>query len=221
MNLKYNVIYYLLFVCALYLSFKASITNLIGLKAIRILLVGGLVSEIVVDILKYHEKSYNFIYYFYLPFEFMLLLVLFFRENINKSNKRIELVLAVVYFILYLILIFYYYDFSQYPSIIYNVGSFLIIPLLIHSLFSLDQNGSIKITDLPNFWIFTGLLVLYSGVIFYNAVYNYLLQEKTELAKSLRLVINLNLNYIFYSTWSYAFICSIRLKKSSIQLSQE
>jgi len=121
----------------------------------------------------------------------------------------------------YLIFACYYfvelYSFDKYPGILYNIGCVFIIVWTVIILFNLDVQGNLNLIQIPLFWLAAGIIILYMGVFFFNAVYNYLIVKKTELATALRLIINLNLNYIFYSIWSYAFICSIRLKKYSTQ----
>lgn len=214
----FEIFYYILFALALLVSFWATNQSICGLNYLRLLLIGGLISEVLVDATSAFSFNSNLIYYIYLPFEY-LMLTLFFAKSVKmNSSQRIIVFSIPVYLMIYVALLFYYYPKFEYPGMIYNLGCLIIIIWAVIRLFNLEIVDEVSIVKNPLFWICTGLLILYTGVFFYNAVYNYLLHAKSELASSLRLIINMNLNYLFYLAWIYAFICSIRLKKYSIQL---
>jgi len=211
-----DVIYYILFTTALILSFMAAKENFRGLNYLRILLVVGLVSELIVDAMDHFTEYPNLFYYIYIPFEFIILSLFFKKSTDNKLLKTVILYSISAYSVI-VIGIISYHSVSDYPGIIYNIGCTFILIWAVTMLFTFEVKNGLTLIKLPFFWICTGLIILYSGVFFYNSVYNYLLEEQTDLAKRLRILVNLNLNYLFYIIWSYAFICSIRLKKYSIQ----
>jgi len=212
-----DIIYYLLFCTAMILSFKATEQNLRGLIFLRALLICGLINELTVEFLDYYTVYGYATYHFYVPLEYVLLSCFFIKFISNKRIRQIIALSLIVYFTIDIYYSTHYYSLKNYPAIPYNIGCFFSVIWAVFVLFTLEVRRSIKVTSLPIFWICAGLIIFYLGVFFYNAVYNHLIHEKTALAKSLRLIINLNLNYLFYIIWSYAFICSIRLKKYSTQ----
>lgn len=212
-----DIIYYVLFFTAFFFSFKASPKNLRGLKVLRILLGVGIVFELLNDLLAFLPMQKNKLYYLYMPVEYALLST-FFYVSVSKSGlKRAILLFFPVYIALVTYFSLNYYHFNEFPSLVYNLGGFLNIIWATLALFSIEIEIEKPIYDLPNFWVYSAILILYMGIFFYNGVYNYFLQRETELAKSLRNVINLNFNYLFYIILIYAFICSIRLKKYIIR----
>lgn len=207
-----DIIYYILFTLATYLSFKATKKNLRGLNYLRILLVTGLLNELIIDFLRHSGMPFNYMYHIYIPIEFVLL-SLFFKISTNSTLLQKSILLLIpVYFLAAISFSFFLFSLHEYPGALYNLESTLLIVWAVLTLFNLEVQENLRLTQIPLFWISAGVIILYSGIFFYNAVYNYLLQEKSELAKSLRLIINMNFNYLFYIFWSYAFACSIRLK---------
>ena len=210
-----DIVYYSLFVGASVLSFKAMKHNLPGLNYLRALLIIGLVNEMLTDFFKRHDIYKNVTYHFYIPIEYVLLALFFYSSVHNKMVKKIILLSIPFYIALTFSLTFFYYSIQTYPGIAYNIDCFFTIVWAVFILFNLEVKESLKVTAVPLFWICTGIIIFYMGMFFFNAVYNYLLSKESELANSLRSIISLNLNYLFYIIWSYAFICSIRLKKYS------
>lgn len=191
--------------------------NLRGLFYLRILLVCGLVNELTSDVMRYYTQWGDAPDHFYIPLEYILLSLFFITVSSNSLVKKIISISIPVYLVLSVYFSVTHYTLKSYPAIPYNIGCFFTILWAVFTMFTLEVKEDLKVTSLPIFWICTGIIIFYMGVFFYNAVYNYLLKEKTALANSLRSIINLNLNFLFYIIWSYAFICSIRLKKYFIR----
>ncbi|MEW7280307.1 hypothetical protein ABW636_17080 [Aquimarina sp. 2201CG1-2-11] len=214
-----DIIYYLLFITAMTLSFIASKANIKGLIYLRVLFIVGLCTELIVDITDFYEVPlHNILYYIYIPFEYIILST-FLKKYVK--TKRLHLIMTYALFIYTFLVIyftFFYYEIeNDYPGIIYNIGCVFLIIWTSVLLFNLEFKEDMKLFQIPFFWICTAMIIFYSGVFLYNGFYNYLLEEKTELASKLRLLVNLNLNYLFYILMSYAFICSIRQKKYFIR----
>lgn len=215
-----DIIYYILLLSAIILSLIAPKDHFRGLIYLRILLIVGFCSELSVDLINSNYKAVHAppspIHYFYIPFEYIMLSVFLKKYLKVKLVKTLINFSFIIYVLVALYFSIFYYSFGKdYPGIIYNFGiGFLIIwsSLL---LFNLEFNKKVKLIQLPIFWICTAIIILYSGVFFYNGVYNYLVDARTELAYKLRRNINLNLNFIFYILLCYSFICSIRHKKSA------
>ena len=213
-----EIAYYIIFVIATALSFMATAQNLRGLSLLRGLLISGLINEFISDYLKSKSVNPNPGNHFYVAVEYILLSLFFVANSQGTKLNRFIVISIPLYLTTWVLLTIFYCHLSDYPSITYNISCFFTIIWAVMVMFTMEAKEGIKITALPFFWICSGIIIFYMGVFFYNAVYNSLLVEKTALAISLRRLINMNLNYLFYIVWSYAFICSIRLKKYSTRL---
>ena len=107
----------------------------------------------------------------------------------------------------------YYYDFSHYPAIIYNLGCFFSVIWITLIIVNLNIYDNKSITEAPVFWILFGLLIFYAGVFFFNIGYSYFLKTNASTAKTFRTYINVTLNDLLYLFWAYAFYHSWRIKK--------
>jgi hypothetical protein len=79
-------------------------------------------------------------------------------------------------------------------------------------MFTVEMIENISILKIPIFWLTSGLLIFYAGVYFFNAAYSYLLINNQLAASEIRTYINLGLNIVLYTFWTYAFICSAKIK---------
>lgn len=217
-----NIIYYLLFLSATVLSLLAPKDNFRGLNYLRILLIVGLCSEVLIDLINYYYYSAvhnppSPIHYLYIPFEYLMLsLFLKIHIRIKRIRSLINFSFVIYIFTVLYLSIFYYSMENDYPGIIYNLGCGFLIIWSSLLLFNLEFNAQLKLAQLPVFWVCTAMIIFYSGVFFYNCYYNYFLKKETEFALLLRQYVNLNLNFIFYILLCYSFICSMRQKKSKM-----
>lgn len=209
----YDIFYYLIYGICLYFSFKARENNIPGLIFLRLMLCFGLFTEIIVEILQYHNLEENWPYYLYIPLEYILLL-LFYTKNLRSNLlKKIAFSSTLLYLMIYSFFVFFQYHFKGYPSSIYNTSCLLNVIWLIILFFGLEFVEHLPVTSLPLFWIYTALLVFFAGIFFFNGAYNYFVQRDSDLAKDLRNYINTGLNYILYSVLTYAFVCSKNIRK--------
>lgn len=205
---QHDIVYYTIYLICLYFCFKARANSIPGFLYLRLILCAGLVTEIAVEILQYYQSDDNKPYYLYIPLEYCLL-VLFYAENTGKKLFKNVLYSSIVVYlgICFLFLIFQY-NFSGYPSAIYNTSCFLNTIWVTILFFDIEIIDDLPITQLPLFWIYTALLIFYAGIFFFNGVYNYFLKNNTQIAEDLRIYINTGLNYVLYSILTYGFICS-------------
>jgi hypothetical protein len=216
---SYDIPYYLIFASCFAFSLAASKDSIPGLMYLRLLLFAGLVTEVTVEILQWLHKEENGPYHVYIPVEYILL-VLFYVENTSRARLPAILKLSIpIYVLSSLGLSYFYYHFSSYPSLIYNFSCLLNVIWIVHLIFEINPSEHTSLTQLPLFWIFSSLLIFYSGIFFFNGAYNYLISRQAQLASMLRTYINICLNYLLYLLLIYAFICSIRMKKYSTRSS--
>ena len=208
-----DIIYYSVYLICTFLSFFADKRNLRGLQIIKLVLIMGLINELCVEVFQYFGKEENLGHFIYIPLEYILLSK-FYSTNTNSiSLQRIIFWIAPLYLSAVILLAFFYYKFLEYPSIIYNLGCFFSIIWLSIILYKMEFTIYTHILKTPTFWILSGLLIFYSGVFFFNTAYKFFLDQNAEFAKQLRVYINVSLNCILYISWSYSFLCSIKIKK--------
>lgn len=210
---SYDIIYFIIYITCLFSSFKARVKNIPGFLYIRLMLCCGLITEIAVEVCQYYKLEDNKPYYFYIPLEYCLLIFFYAANTTKKIFKNILFSSIVIYLAICFLLVLSYTSFKRYPSSIYNVSCALNTVWITFLFFDLTSIDGLKITRIPLFWIYTALLVFFSGIFFFNGAYNYFLQTDTSLAKELRDYINTGLNYFLYSVLTYGFICSAKTRK--------
>ncbi len=203
-----ETLYFIIYIICLCFCFKAGDTNIQGLTYIRIMLCCGFLTEVAVLIFKTYHFNENRLYYVYIPVEYCLL-VFFYAENTSKKLLKSILHFSIVaYLAICYLFISFDGDVAVYPASIYNSSCFLNTVWITILFFDFENKEDIPITRLPLFWIYTGLLIFYAGIFFFNGAYNYFVKNDFDLAKKLRLYINTGLNYVLYSVLTYSFLCS-------------
>lgn len=206
-----DIIYYSFYILCLFFSFIKT-SGIKGIILLRLVLVLGLANELWVELMQYLGKEENFSHFIYIPAEYILL-CFFYAKQVNKKLLGKLIVFSIPFYLLSVSLIaFKIYAFRSYPSIIYNIGCILSVIWLTLVLFNLEIVDGLSITRVPAFWIISGLLIFYAGVYFFNTAYSFFLADDKTIAQNLRIYINLGLNIILYSFWTYAFICSAKMK---------
>ena len=209
-----DIIYYACYITCFIFSFHKT-KNINGILLLRILLLLGLINEFYVETMQYLGKEENFSHFLYLPAEYCILCLFYTVYSKKKHLKYIILLSIPVYLFLVFFIGLKFYNFKNYPSVVYNLGCILSIVWLTLILFDIELIENISITKIPAFWILCGLLFFYSGIYFFNTAYSFLLSSDRKVASEIRGTINLALNIILYAFWTYAFICSAKIKNST------
>ena len=111
---------------------------------------------------------------------------------------------------------FFIQGISNFNSISYSLGCLLIIALAVYYFFELFRlQYAVKLINDPGFWICTGLLFFYSVSFPIYVCDNLIKNFPTKLHSILSFVI-IVLNLILYSLFCIAFLCKIRVRKSSL-----
>ncbi|MVT09387.1 hypothetical protein [Chitinophaga tropicalis] len=213
----YDIFYYLIYIICLFCSIKAREEHIPGLLFLRLLLYCGLITEGIVEIMQYYElkRSENIPYYFYIPTEYFLLVFFYAKNTTRPLLKKIMLSSTGIYLGICSYIVARQQGMVEYPAWVYSsscVLNTIWVTLLFLEMQYVESTG---ITRLPVFWIYTGLLVFYASVFFFNGPYSYLLKANSGLADTLRTRLNITMNYVLYLTLTYGFICSLRMKRSS------
>jgi hypothetical protein len=212
-----DIVYYIILLIAVVMSFKARQSNIPGLYILRLLLCIAFTNEMITQLLRILNLNDNLPNYFYIPLEYVLLVVFYRKNTKNKLFQKIMALSIVIYIFSIVAPMIFYSGFEKFPSGIYNIScgfNILWISILFFNLQTLER---LSMTSIPMFWILTSFLTFYSGIFFFNSVYNYFIDHDNGLARILRTYINTSLNNLLYLLLIYAFVCSWKLKKYSYQ----
>lgn len=205
-------IYYLLMV----ISFIASLFFLRHKKVqiLSLLLFLSIVTEIGVEIMQAHSINYFVFYHFFTIAEYALITLLL-RDGIGVLFIRKLMMYSIMFFTaVSLFISFFVQEFEQFPTISNSIEGLLVITWCILALWFIDANYETSIFQQPAFWFIISFLIYFAGTISFNAIYNYLLKDKTETARRLFSIINSICNYLLYSLLIIG-ISRYKWKKSS------
>ncbi len=123
---------------------------------------------------------------------------------------------SIIFFaITSLIITFSNKGYNNFPGIQLNIIAVLLIMNSLVILYTLDAKDKTPIYQRPIFWITTSTLIFYCSLFALNGTYNYLLKNNESLAKKLNLLINNNLNFMYYLLLIIGLLCSKQNKKYS------
>lgn len=211
----YDIIYFSIYITCLCFSLKAREDNIPGLSFLRLLLYCGLLTEVAVEILQWYKMNSNSPYYLYIPAEYILLVLFYAKSTARKLFRRILFISTGAYLAACILVLTLDPSILQYPAWIYNISCLLNTIWVTLLFLEMQHVGNVSITRQPQFWIYTAFLLFFSTVFFFNGPYLYLLKKDSKLAETLRNMLNVMMNYVLYLLLTYAFICSIRMKRSS------
>ncbi len=176
-----------------------------------------LLTEIVIIIgiyLSTQIRNNVIVYNFFGSFEFCFYFFILYRVIQKRWAKRIIFYILCIYPLLALINIFFIQGLTHFHSITYALGCLLIVTICIYyflELFQLDH--SVNLVSQPAFWICSGLLFFYACSFPIFGLVNFLRSLPYVILKNLRTIIDL-LNIFLYSSFTIAFLCRLRIRKS-------
>ncbi len=183
-----------------------------ALKILILLLGIGILTEYTVNIMNsiagsrevYEELIYNI----YMPTEYILYALFFLKVNRNKILKKIIL-WSIPIFIITAIFLYYTLKLTikELRTDIYIISGILTMIWCICTLFLIKPSKNITFIQHPLFWICTGLLIFYAGILPFNVLF------KSVKDDFLRNLIQKGFNICLYSFIIIGFIYSHRMKK--------
>jgi hypothetical protein len=176
-----------------------------------------LLTEIVILIATYlsGQNGNNIILYnFFGSFEFCFYFFILYRIIQKRLAKQIIFYILCIYPLLALINIFFIQGLTSFHSITYGLGCILIISICIYYFLELFQlEHSVNLGQQPAFWICSGLLFFYACTFPIFGLLNLIRSLPYVILKNLRTIIDL-LNIFLYSSFTIAFLCRLRIRKS-------
>ncbi len=172
------------------------------------------VVEILCSYLALHGGTTVIIYNFFEIFEFCFYFFALMRILQNKSAKKIVLVFSILYlfFALYNVL---FGQKSMFNSMSYSVGALLIVAFCIYYFLELFQlPHSVNLLRQPAFWICSGLLFFYTCTFPIFGLANFYGKAPRVIINHVGAIINI-INVFLYSSFTIAFLCGIKTRKST------
>ncbi len=195
MSILVYVYYVLMVVC-----FAFSLFNL-EYKLVKLLsglLLISITAEIIVEIIGKKTHSYYVVYHLFIPVEYALITLLLRQKIINRTIRLIMLVTILSFFPVSLYISLFVQDVNDFPSITANIEGSLVIAWCLLTLFSIEPVDRLPIFRIPIFWLTLAFLTYFVGTISINSIYNYLLANKSDVAKNLYTILNSISNYLLY-----------------------
>jgi len=187
-----------------------------SLRVFPFLLGLSLATEILVMVFYYHLKiNYNIIYHMYIPLEYSILAYFFYGMIPHPLLKKTILASIPLYVAgsILLSVVVLPQSVEGHPGMNFNLEGLLLITWSITALLTVEPVEGVPLRRLPLFWICLGILVFHAGIFSFNGAYNYLREVDVDAAERLNQLIIKNLNYVLYTCFIIAFICSVRMRK--------
>jgi hypothetical protein len=207
---------------SVFLSFLAGLTTYFRprasfyLRVFPIFLLITIVIEINGQYLSNHHRSNAELYNFFGVFEFTFYFWVLRHFIRNSFAKKIIFHLVWIYPLLSLIIIIFFQGINIFNTITFSLGSLFIAVITIYYFFELFQlSGSIPLLREPSFWICLGLLIYYSCSFPMFALVTRLGNNTPGfILNNLAIILDLT-NILLYSSFTIAFLCSLRMRKST------
>ncbi len=186
----------------------------IYLKLFPLFLLLTVVVIFIANYLSAHNGNNTVLYNFFGAFEFCFYFFVLYRIIQKELMKKIVFWILCIYPVLALINIFFIQGLNSFHSITYALGCLLIVTICVYyflELFQLDH--SVNLARQPAFWICSGLLFFYACTFPIFGLLNFLRSLPYVILKNLETIIDL-LNIFLYSSFTIAFLCRLRTRKS-------
>lgn len=104
---------------------------------------------------------------------------------------------------------------ANFHTITYSLGGILVVGLCVFYFFELFQRPRfVNLSSSPDFWICSGLLFYYSCTFPIYGMVNNLNDMPKFILRNLNIIFNV-LDILLYTSFSIAFLCRLRTRKSS------
>ena len=161
-----------------------------------------------------HSKNNTLLYNFFTSFEFCFYFFILYRIIQKRLAKTIIFYILCIYPLIALFNIFFIQGLTSFHSVTYALGCLLIVTICIYYFFELFQlSHSINLARQPAFWICSALLFFYACSFPIFGLANFLRSLPYVIIKNLEAIIDI-LNIFLYSSFTIAFLCRLRTRKS-------
>jgi hypothetical protein len=176
--------------------------------------------EVIGAYLMYVRQNNLTIYNFFTTFEFCFYLAIISMIIINKRVKQIIRITIVLYALAAVTNIVFIQTMKQFHTVTYSLGCLLVVAFCVYYFLELFRfPRSIKLFNMPAFWICTGLLFFYCCTFPLYGLNNYWMTSGISklVLQNFTKIISI-LNVFLYSLFTIAFLC-IRTRKYTLSQS--
>jgi hypothetical protein len=154
------------------------------------------------------------LYNLFIPFEFLFYFYIL-REIIQNTRvKRIIFSVSWLFLLLVILNFLFIQKIADFKSITYALVCLLIVASCIYYFYAVFQlPHSVKLVRQPAFWICSGLLFYYTCSFPIYGLTNFVKKAPPVILKNIGVIIFL-LNVFLYSSFTIAFLCRLRTRKS-------
>jgi hypothetical protein len=206
--LPYVYIIFVSFLVSLSVYYKPKLTDLY-LKLFPPFLFLTVGVEVLGSYLQYKRQNNLLLYNFFTTFEFCFYLLIISMIIISKGVKRIILITIVVYLVAATLNILFIQTVQEFHTVTYSFGCLLVVAFCIYYFLELFRfPRSVKLFNMPAFWICSGLLFFYCCTFPLYGLNNYWMRSGISklVLDNFTKIISI-LNVFLYSLFMIAFLC--------------
>ena len=159
------------------------------------------------------------LYNFFTAFEFLFYIWLISYMVKSVKASRILKIISIVYFGIALINILFIQGITNFHSITYAIGCVVLIACCLYYIIELFQTKeSVNIARQPAFWICSGLLFFYACSFPIYGLGKFMMSFPNVIIHNIYEII-ITMNVLLYLMFTIAYLCRIKIRKSSPSLS--
>jgi hypothetical protein len=159
-------------------------------------------------------RNNTMMYNIFSDFEFCFYIIVLQGVLHNKTARRVVLYVFFLYLAFAVVNMIFIQKMNSFNSISYALGSVLVAAVCIYYFFELFQRSNLgNLMGQPEFWICSCLLFYYCCSFPIFAMANFLPNNHGFIIRNVNAIIRI-LNIFLYSSFTIAFLCRIKVRKS-------
>jgi hypothetical protein len=184
------------------------------LKVFPLFLLISMIAEIIAYMMAEKERDNTLVYNCFSVVEFIFYFFVLHEVIHSKKAKKIIFHIAWIYVASVILNFIFIQKITEFSTTTYALGCLIIVAICIYYFLELFQlPSSVNLLRQPSFWICSSLLFFYACSFPIFGFAKYINSLPSILVGHLSGILNL-LNVFLYSSFTIAFLCRARMKKS-------